>query len=41
MLPPTSTAMSAFANAMVVLGFDNQVSLFTAWDFGSLLTPQP
>jgi uncharacterized protein (DUF1501 family) len=38
MLPQVSAAVGAFYNAMVALGVENQVTLFTASDFGRTLT---
>ena len=38
MLPQISAAIGAFQNAMAALGLDNQVTLFTASDFGRTLT---
>ena len=38
MLPQVSAAIGAFYNAMVALGLQNQVTLFTASDFGRTLT---
>jgi uncharacterized protein (DUF1501 family) len=38
MLPELSAALAAFYNALAVLGVENQVTLFTASDFGRTLT---
>jgi len=38
MLPYVSAAVGAFYNALVQLGIQNQVTLFTASDFGRTLT---
>lgn len=38
MLPELSAALAAFYNALTVLGVQNQVTLFTASDFGRTLT---
>ena len=38
MLPELSAGIAAFQSAMVALGLDNQVTLFTASDFGRTLT---
>lgn len=38
MLPELSAALAAFYNALTVLGVENQVTLFTASDFGRTLT---
>jgi uncharacterized protein (DUF1501 family) len=38
MLPEVSAALAAFYNALALLGVENQVTLFTASDFGRTLT---
>jgi uncharacterized protein (DUF1501 family) len=38
MLPQVSAAVGAFYNALVALGIENKVTLFTASDFGRTLT---